>query len=73
MWFDGWWMALWMMAFWIGLILLIVWTIRSLSGEGHSQAGDDRSRALQILDERYAHGEIDRDEYEKRKTTLKDT
>lgn len=71
MWFGGWWMALWMMVFWIGLILLIVWAVRSLSGEGHGQASDDRSRALQILEERYARGEIDRDEFEERRSTLK--
>jgi putative membrane protein len=68
MWFDGWWMALWMVLFWAGLILLVVWAVRAASGEGSGRAG--RSRALQILEERFARGEIDRDEFEERRSVL---
>jgi putative membrane protein len=72
-WFGpgGWWMALWMLLFWGGVILLVVWGVRALSDGGHGlRRGEDGSRALHILEERFARGEIDRDEFEQRRSTL---
>jgi putative membrane protein len=70
MWFGGWWMALWMLAFWAGLILLVMWTVRSFSGEGRGFGSASRRSALQILEERFARGEIDRNEFEERRAAL---
>lgn len=70
MWFGGWWMALWMLLFWAGLILLVVWAVRAVSGEGRGANGAGRSNALRILEERFARGEIDRDEFEERRSVL---
>lgn len=70
MWFGGWWMALWMLLFWAGLILLVVWGVRAVSSEGRGAGRPDRSTALQILEERFARGEIDRDEFEDRRSVL---
>lgn len=70
MWFGGWWMALWMLLFWAGLILLVVWGVRAFSPNGDGGDGTDQSRALQILEERFARGEIDRDEFEDRRSIL---
>jgi putative membrane protein len=70
MWFGGWWMALWMLLFWAGLILLVVWGVRTVSGEGRGADRAGRSSALQILEERFARGEIDRDEFEERRSVL---
>jgi putative membrane protein len=55
-----------MIIFWGLIILLVVWLARSVSGERPSE----RKSARQILDERYANGEIDRQEYEQKKQAL---
>ncbi len=64
--------ALFMFLFWGGLILLIVLAVRwfgrdrAVSGE----APDKAKSAREILDERFARGDIDRNEYEERKRLL---
>jgi len=63
--------GLMMIAFWGGIIVLIVLVVRGL---GSNAARHDRSAAsrtaLDILQERYARGEIDHDEFERRKQLL---
>jgi len=49
-----------------GLIALIVWGIGQTSGRSRSDGG----RAVEILEERFARGEIDRDELESRRREL---
>lgn len=68
MWFGGWWMALWMLLFWGGVIALVVWAVRATSDGGRRD--DDGKRALHILEERFARGEIDREEFEQRRSIL---
>ena len=63
---GGGWMFLWMLLFWGGTILLVVWGIRQFTPS--SRPG--RGRALEILEERYARGEIDREEFESRRQIL---
>ena len=53
--------------FLVGLVFFIKWLIRS-SGSG--QVGGGSSRALEILRERYARGELDRVEFEAMKMNL---
>ncbi len=71
--FDGYWGFGWfwgmfmMVIFWVGLILLVAWLVRELSG-GHREKDEDK--ALTILKERYAKGEIDKKEYEEKKKEL---
>lgn len=77
-WFDGsgwvwWWvmMPLLMVVFWGGVIALVVWLVRG----GRAAAGpvaDRGSRAMEILEERFARGEIDREEFESRRSILED-
>ncbi len=63
-------MGLMMVAFWGGLILLAFWLLRSsMRPEDRRRTdGEDHDRpsrnALDILKERYARGEISRDEFE---------
>ena len=64
----GWgiWGWLMMPLFWGGVILLVVWLVREVSGTNSSQS----NRALEILKERYAKGEISREEFEAKKKDL---
>ena len=79
----GWAIAIIWAVFWIAVIIAIVLLIRYLivrsdetrgmedqrySGSGHHLW--HRSSALNILEERYAKGEIDRDEFLRRKADL---
>lgn len=67
----GWWMifgGLWMVAFWGIVIGLIVWGIRTLGDK--SERRHDES-AMVIAEERYANGEITRDQFEEIKHTLR--
>ncbi|MFP4672036.1 MAG: SHOCT domain-containing protein [Desulfohalobiaceae bacterium] len=73
----GWMGLIFNLAFWIlliiALILLIKWLLQSTKGseksrpEPAAQSGDN---ALEILKERYAKGEIDREEFEQKKKDL---
>ena len=66
----GWWMAfggLWMLIFWGALIALIVWGIAKLSGRGETTPKRD---PLDVAKERYAKGEISREEFEQLKKDL---
>ncbi len=57
--------------FWIAIIALVIWGIKVIS-ENRS-ANESRSsshRAVEILKERYARGEIDREEFEARKRDI---
>jgi putative membrane protein len=59
----GWMM---MIAFWTVVILLVIWAIRSTARQGQR----DEDSALRILDDRFARGEIDREDYEERRRVL---
>ena len=64
-----------MVFFWGGLIALAVWLVRGLFGNNGqpsptTPAGSGLS-AEAILDERYARGEITREQYELMKSDLK--
>ena len=77
-WHDGWgWGHMFfgsfmMLLFWGGLIILIVLAVRWMSG-GPARGGEgptQGNRPLEILEERYARGEIDKEEFEERKQML---
>jgi putative membrane protein len=60
-----------MVLVWVGIILLIVLLVRGLGGlSAPRDTGPGRQTALEILDERYARGDISKDEYEERRRTL---
>ena len=56
-----------MLLFWGGIILLIALAVRGFSGGSEARRGPD---AREILRERYARGDIDEEEYERRKAGL---
>lgn len=53
-----------MWIFWLLLIVVIVWAVKAAMSGGSSDKGETKS-ALQILEERYARGEIGQEEFEK--------
>lgn len=59
--------ALLSLAVLVALVLLIVWLARSSRFDTRSHSSGN---ARQILDERYARGEIDEDDYRKRREGL---
>lgn len=72
----------WMWLFWLllvaGVVLLVVVAVRVVGGGGTRPTGDrpdagarpGRSRARELLDERYARGEITTEEYRERLSAL---
>lgn len=62
---DGGWMWFWgmlMMLGWVVIIAMAVWLVQRSQDSRRSTSG----RAREILDERYARGEIDAQEYRER-------
>ncbi len=64
--------GLMMILFWGGIILVVVLAVRWLGGGSSQGAGSQLpgKRALEILQERFAKGEIDKEEFEERRRTL---
>ncbi|NJE76143.1 hypothetical protein E3E37_04295 [Thermococcus sp. ES12] len=63
--------AIFMLLFWVLIIAGVVWFVKWLVEQGSGgSAGTSKRRALEILDEKYARGEIDDEEYERRKRKL---
>lgn len=68
----------WMGLFWlllvVGVVLLVVVAVRAVGGgitrDGEGREPGERNRARQVLDERYARGEITTEEYRERLRVL---
>ena len=71
-WSWGWAPGGWVMtvAFWAILIFLGVWAVRSLIRPTSPPSGPSHRSPLDIAKERYARGEISREEYEEIRRTL---
>jgi putative membrane protein len=54
------------------IVAVVVLVVRWLGGAGAGGAGARPKAALDILEERFARGEIDKDEFETRRQTLRD-
>lgn len=76
---DGWgmgWMWLWPTLVVLGLLALLLAAVLWSRGrtpppqDPSSDASSDSSSARRILDERYARGEIDEEEYRRRRAEL---
>jgi putative membrane protein len=66
-----WWMGFWMVLWWgvgVGVLVLFVWAVTRATG---GQPGRTEDTPEQILKRRYARGEIDREDYERRLTDLR--
>lgn len=60
------WGWLLMVGFWLIVIFLIVWAVRMMS----PRRVTEKTNALRILNERLARGEIEPEEYERRREAL---
>jgi putative membrane protein len=60
-----------MWIFWILLAVVILWAVKTAAGSKTNSA-DKQKPALDILKERYAKGEIERDEFEQKRRDLSD-
>ena len=71
-WGFGWFGGISMIVFWILVLVVLIFFIKWLvqSGAREKTIGGNTDRALEILRERYAQGEIDKEEFETKKTDL---
>jgi putative membrane protein len=65
--FGGIFMILWWVLIIAGIVVLVKWLVGSRWPGGHDTT---ENKALDILKERYARGEIDEQEFQKRKRDL---
>ncbi len=68
----GWWMLfgwVWMVAFW-GLVIWGIVTLVNRTGDGGGSSDERAPSALEILERRYARGEIGHDEFEEMRQRL---
>lgn len=63
----GW---LWMLLTWVVVIGVVVWVVTRVSARDGAQGRTGSRDARRILDERFARGEIDEDEYRRRRDEL---
>lgn len=70
MWGGGYGGGLMMILFWGVIIALIVFGVRWYSDSNQGRAGGRRDDALSVLRDRFARGEIDEDEFKRRKAAL---
>jgi putative membrane protein len=72
-WGMGWFGMIFMIIFWglimVGLVSLIRWLIQNTNSKGHSGVSVG-PKAIDILKERYAKGEISQDEFETMKKDI---
>lgn len=64
----GWFGMLAMMMLWVGVIVLVIWGLSSLFPRSRTTTEPD---ALEIVQRRYARGEISREEYLQATETLR--
>jgi putative membrane protein len=72
MWDWSWWMifgGVLMIIFWVGVIWLVVWGVRKIARGSDGTSSGTRS-ALDIARERYARGEITKEQFEQYKKDL---
>ena len=59
-----------MIIFWAAIILSIVWIVNEVSGRNNSDKTRHGKSAIEILDQRYAKGEITKEQFESMKKDI---
>jgi len=63
--------GIWMLVFWVAIIALVVWGVKKLVGHRESKTGTfEKSDPLEIAKERYAKGQISKEEFDQMKKDL---
>jgi putative membrane protein len=72
--YGGWAMGIINIIFWVAVIIGVVYLIKWLSSSSKQSTQETKrgDNALDILRERYAKGEINREEFEEKKKVLKE-
>ena len=65
--FGGWWMGIGMILWWALVVLVIIALVRWIGGPTDRERGKS---AREILEERYARGEIKKGEFEEKRRDL---
>jgi putative membrane protein len=72
-WGMGWFGMIFMLLFWVlviaGIVFLVRWLVQGRGGRDRFDAGTG-SQAMEILKQRYARGEISKDEFESMKKEI---
>ena len=63
---GGWMMFIW----WFLIIALVIVAVRAVMNFGHSNQNQPKETPMEILKRRYAEGEIDEEEFQRRKQKL---
>jgi putative membrane protein len=66
------WGGPWFIFIWIALIVFVVWLVRRGGWRGPRGPYRHQQTAAELLDHRFARGEIDDDEYRRRRSVLGD-
>jgi putative membrane protein len=72
-WGPGWWVIggfLWLV-FWVAVVVLIVALLRGRHRHPHGEDAPGSPDAVRVLEDRYARGEISREEFLERRAVLK--
>ena len=70
---SGWWMVFAGLLFWGSIIALVVWAIRRVTDDRpHDVWYRHHKRPMEFLKERYARGEISKEEYDRIKRDLEE-
>lgn len=64
----GWWGMGMMALFWVGVIVLVIWAVRTFATPRQALAEPD---ALEIVQRRYARGEINHEEFQQMREALR--
>ena len=70
---GGWGMGfggVFMIVFWIVIVVGVVLLVKSLAGQSSADKGPAARTPIDVLRERYARGEIDREEFEQKRRDL---
>ena len=67
---EGGWMGAGMWLFWVFLIIVIVVLVKTMTGSSSDSVRERHDSPLEILKSRYARGEIDEEEFERRRKEL---
>jgi len=66
-WFGG---GIFMLLFWVAIIVGVFYLVRLLINQSKATSRPPENPALEILKQRYARGEISREEFEKMKADI---